>query len=146
MAILLHIPQIKRGGGLCYEAFSFLLLHLWFSSAIIVSDNDLAPNRLQAIIWTNDGLIYSHIYASLGFKELNFSQALHVRTANNRLVDAGQVTICIFRGTYNAQWSNARIVVVLHQTNKFTVESKSKFPGPLGHQSVCALRVHYTHQ
>ena len=29
-----------------------------------------APNRRQAIIWTNDDLIYWHIYASLGFEEL----------------------------------------------------------------------------
>ena len=33
-------------------------------------DNGLAENRQQAIIWTNDGLIYWHIYASLSLNEL----------------------------------------------------------------------------
>ena len=37
----------------------------------IDSDNGLAPNRLQAIIWTNDVLGYWQIYASGGFDELN---------------------------------------------------------------------------
>ena len=36
----------------------------------IGSDNCLAPNRRQAIIWTNDGLGYWRIYASLSFDEL----------------------------------------------------------------------------
>ena len=34
------------------------------------SDNGLVPNRWQAIIWTNDGPIYCHIYVSLGLYEL----------------------------------------------------------------------------
>ena len=29
------------------------------------------PTRWQAIVWTNDGLVYWHIYASLGHNELN---------------------------------------------------------------------------
>ena len=29
------------------------------------------PNSRQAIIWTNDGLVYWHKYASLGLSELN---------------------------------------------------------------------------
>ena len=33
--------------------------------ASIGSDNGLESNRQQAIIWTNDGLAYPHIYASL---------------------------------------------------------------------------------
>ena len=32
--------------------------------------NSLAPIRQQAIIWTNDGLVYWHIYASLDLNEL----------------------------------------------------------------------------
>ena len=36
----------------------------------IGSDNGLAPNKRQAIIGTNDGLIYWCIPASLGFEEL----------------------------------------------------------------------------
>ena len=36
----------------------------------IGSDNDLAPTRRQAIIWTNGGLFYWRIYASLGLNGL----------------------------------------------------------------------------
>ena len=38
--------------------------------ASIGSDNGLAPNRRQAIIWTNAGLVHWCIYVSLGFNEL----------------------------------------------------------------------------
>ena len=34
------------------------------------SDNDFAPNRRQAIIWTNDDPVHRRIYASLGLNEL----------------------------------------------------------------------------
>ena len=36
----------------------------------IVSDNGLAPNRRQAIIWSNVGMLYWHIYAPLGLTAL----------------------------------------------------------------------------
>ena len=36
----------------------------------IGSGNGLAQNKWQAIIWTNDGLFYWHIYASYGLNEL----------------------------------------------------------------------------
>ena len=36
----------------------------------IGSDKGMAANRRQAIIWTNDGLVYWRIYASLGLNEL----------------------------------------------------------------------------
>ena len=39
---------------------------------IIGSDNTLAPNRRQAIIWTNDGPVYWRIYASLGLNKLKW--------------------------------------------------------------------------
>ena len=42
---------------------------------IIGSDNGLAPNRRQAIIWTNDGLVYWRIYASVGLDELSVIQS-----------------------------------------------------------------------
>ena len=45
--------------------------------AIIGSDDGLVPIRWQAIICTNDGLVYWRIYVSLGVDELNptlFSQ------------------------------------------------------------------------
>ena len=35
------------------------------------SDNGLAPNRRQAIVCTNDGLVYWRIYATLGLNELS---------------------------------------------------------------------------
>ena len=35
----------------------------------LVPDNGLGLNRRQAIIWTNDGLVYWCIYASLGLNE-----------------------------------------------------------------------------
>ena len=45
-------------------------------------DNGLAPSRRQAIIWTNDALVYRHIYVSLGLNELiwpklNISDVAH---------------------------------------------------------------------
>ena len=43
----------------------FLRVH-----ASIGSDNGLAQIRQQAIIWTNDGLVYWCIFASLGLSEL----------------------------------------------------------------------------
>ena len=44
-------------------------------SAIIGSDNCLAMNRPQAIIWTNIGLVYWSMYVSLGLNESKaFSQ------------------------------------------------------------------------
>ena len=39
----------------------------------IGSDNGLAPNRWQAIIWTDDSLIHGCIYVSFNIKELNKS-------------------------------------------------------------------------
>ena len=40
-----------------------------WQSAIIGSDNGLAMNRPQAIIWTNNGLVYWSMYVSLGLNE-----------------------------------------------------------------------------
>ena len=30
------------------------------------TDNDLAPNRSQVIIWINDGIVHLHIYTPFG--------------------------------------------------------------------------------
>ena len=35
----------------------------------------LVPNRRQAIIWTNGGLVYWRIYVSLGFNKLGIAQS-----------------------------------------------------------------------
>ena len=43
-------------------------LNRQFSS--IGSDNGLAPNRRQAVIWTSVGMFYGRIYVSLGLNEL----------------------------------------------------------------------------
>ena len=37
----------------------------------IGSGNGLVPNRWQAVIWTNNGLVNWRIYASLGFDDIN---------------------------------------------------------------------------
>ena len=44
----------------------------------IVSDNGLAVNRQQAIIWTNEGLSWWLIYASLGLNEIITYQSQRV--------------------------------------------------------------------
>ena len=50
----------------------FPRVHLTYS--IIGSDNSLAPNRRQAIIWTNDGLCFWCIFTSLGLGELTHTR------------------------------------------------------------------------
>ena len=51
------------------KMFEFRLKFHW-SLFSIGSDNGLAPNRRQAIIWTNDDPVKWRIYASLGLNEL----------------------------------------------------------------------------
>ena len=43
---------------------------------IIGSDNDMETNRRQAIVWTNDDLVFWRMYASRGFNGLNASTVL----------------------------------------------------------------------
>ena len=62
------VPERKAA----YHWKSYNLLH----DSSIGSDNGLAPNRRQAIIWTNGDLDYWRIYASLGLNELNGLQNL----------------------------------------------------------------------
>ena len=58
-----------------------LLLHNWQYTSIGL-ENGSAPNRRQDIIWTNDGLIYWHIYASLDLNELvNFFNIRQLSTS-----------------------------------------------------------------
>ena len=50
------------------------MFSLAYDYSSISSDNGLAPNRQQAIIWTNDGIVYWRTYASLsldGLRSLN---------------------------------------------------------------------------
>ena len=41
------------------------------NNPVLGSDNGLAPNRRQAIIWTNDGVVWWRIYAFIGLNELD---------------------------------------------------------------------------
>ena len=60
----------------------WLQFHLNFSQCSndkwvsIGSNNRLTSNRRQAIIWTDDSLVYWHIYASLGHDELMVSSII----------------------------------------------------------------------
>ena len=47
---------------------SFSGLKQWINIGL---DNGLAPSRWQARIWTDDGLAYWLIHASLGLSEIN---------------------------------------------------------------------------
>ena len=61
------------------EMFVFWFQFLWnllpgaklTTNRHYVADKDMAPNRRQAIICTNGGLVYWHIYAPLGQEELS---------------------------------------------------------------------------
>ena len=37
-----------------------------YNNPVLSSDNDLAPNRRQAIVWTNADRVHWRIYAALG--------------------------------------------------------------------------------
>ena len=39
----------------------------------LVSDNVLAPNRRQAIVWANDSIAYGRIYALFGLTDLGYA-------------------------------------------------------------------------
>ena len=51
------------------------MCHLWsnWQYVTVGTDSGLAPNMRQAKYWTNDGLVYWHIYASLSLSELNIT-------------------------------------------------------------------------
>ena len=44
---------------------------MWHPSMSTDSDNGLVPKWRPAIIWTNDGLLYWCMYASVGLNELS---------------------------------------------------------------------------
>ena len=77
----------------------------------IGSENGLAPNRWQAITWTNDGLVYWHIYASLGLNESNKKKLI----INKLLISFGMyLTIC---GTTGMLHQNYNIPETMHRKN-----------------------------
>ena len=60
-------PELVRDKPLGVPA-SVKLVYEKYSS--LGSDNGMALERRQAIVWNNDGLVYQRIYASLGLNEL----------------------------------------------------------------------------
>ena len=54
---------------------------------IIGSDNGLMSNRRQTIIWSNDGMFYGRIYASLGLNGLSFSCEIALSWMSRDLTD-----------------------------------------------------------
>ena len=77
---LTHLPLDKMAAILADDIFKCVFLNEndiipiqmsnW-QKVIIGSSNGLAPNRRQAITWTNDGPVHWRIYAVLGGDELN---------------------------------------------------------------------------
>ena len=78
---IMHISNtlrpIQNGCIFADNIFKRILLNqnVWISITIslkfVPKGDDLAPNRRQAIIWNNDGLISRHIYASPGLNGVN---------------------------------------------------------------------------
>ena len=66
------VPLSHWGRDKMAAIFQTIFSNRFLSS--IGLDNGLAGTRRQAIIWTNDGLGYWRIYASLGLNELYDSQ------------------------------------------------------------------------
>ena len=74
MAVLLQttFKWISFNETFCFDHYIYLnlLLRMWLTKVSICSDNDLAPGRRQAIIWTNDGWCKWHIHTSIHINEL----------------------------------------------------------------------------
>ena len=63
-------------------------------------DNELTPDSRQAIIWTNDGLVYWWMYVSVCLDELNkftwFFYAIHFLFSNPSVHYPTQVSIILY--------------------------------------------------
>ena len=70
------------------------------------SDNGLAPNRRQAIIWTSNGLGYWRIYVSLGLNDLNMSP----QHAGHTWTNADSLSISPGAETTNEVWVNIHMI------------------------------------
>ena len=57
--------------------FYLILIDIWQYGST-GSDNGLVLSRQQAIIWSNIGMLYWHIYASPGFNELSLMNTKQV--------------------------------------------------------------------
>ena len=87
----MHFLQWK---GLNYERNFIEVCSLGsnWQCAIIGSDNGLALKRHQAIIWTNNGLVYWHLKVSLCLNELTFRDPCKI-THLSLLADDGFNTL-----------------------------------------------------
>ena len=80
MHLLLFNILRQNGRYLSDDIFYFILfignlsIYQYYN---VCSGNGLAPNRRHAIIWTNDGLVYSRIHDSPGLKWSKCSSAFH---------------------------------------------------------------------
>ena len=72
----------------------------------IGSDNGLAPNRRQAIIWTNDGLDQWRIYALISLHELN---DILINLKNSKEIDPALRPICSVSGIIGKSLAYRRI-------------------------------------
>ena len=72
------------------------------------SDNDLAPTRRQAIIWTNDGQVSWRIYATLGLNALISGKAPHHQISRN--LEAARYMYRIFRSFWNLTGVSAALL------------------------------------
>ena len=70
------------------------------------SDNCLAPSRRQAIIWTNDGIVYWRIFTSLGLNELTI-------LLNNTNIIGHAPRNILFSGWYGRLNFSAKVVTYL---------------------------------
>ena len=56
------LPYLPRSNGLTHwgrVTHIYIYIYIWFSKLITIgSDNGLSPGRCQAIIWTNDGILF----------------------------------------------------------------------------------------
>ena len=70
-----------------FQTILIKMCSLWsnWQYVIIGSDIGLLPNRRQAIIWTNDGLVYRRIYAWLGLNGLS-QTVFHVKQSTAEIL------------------------------------------------------------
>ena len=68
-----------------------------FSNVFSWMKNGLMPTRRQAIMWTNDGLGWWCIYASLGLNELRTNWAICTIPASTMMYNTDIFFVCLFK-------------------------------------------------
>ena len=77
-----------------------------YQYANIDSDDGLVPDRLQTIIWTNVGLVYWRIYASLEFNVITMLKATtHTKKNHLCFVINFNQPITIYKVQYFYSWT-----------------------------------------